>query len=130
MGSAMQKADGVDAGVGERHAQDRSPDSSPDVTFFRFVPECRLPMRGDRSAAGTMPMRAFRHCEAMTSASAFGWYIFPPMTFSLLWDGGTDILCKFKDQDAWFPLSKIQFPGFAERFDAVAPTDIKSFSPS
>ena len=30
----------------------------PIVTFFRFVPECRLPMRADRSAAGTMPTRS------------------------------------------------------------------------
>jgi hypothetical protein len=110
MGSAMQKADGVDAGVGERHAQHSSPDSSPDVTFFRFVPECRLPIRADRAAAGTMPTRAFRHCEAMTSASAFGWYVFPPITFSLMWDGGSDIFWTFKSQDAWFPLRKVQFP--------------------
>ena len=45
-------------------------------------------MRADRAAAGTMPTRAFRYCEAMTSASAFGRYVFPPITFSLMWDGG------------------------------------------
>ena len=125
MGSAMQKADGVDAGVGERHAQDRSPDSSPDVTFFRFVPECRLPMRADRAAAGTMPTRAFRHCEAMTSASAFGWYVFPPITFSLMWDGGSDIFWTFKGEDAWFPLRKVQFPNFADYFDRTAPAEMQ-----
>jgi hypothetical protein len=41
----------------------------PIVTFFRFVPEARVPMRADRAAAGTMPTRAFRYCEAMTSAA-------------------------------------------------------------
>ena len=121
----MQDLASIGAGMDQQLDRD-----DPIVTFYRFVPESRPPMRGDRSAAGTMPMRAYRHCEAMTSASAFGWYIFPPITFSLLWDGGTEILCRFKGQDAWFPLSKIQFPGFAERFDAAAPADIKSFSPS
>jgi len=103
---------------------------APIVTFYRFVPQCRLPMRADRAAAGTMPTRAFRYCEAMTSASAFGWYVFPPITFSLMWDGGCDILWTFKGEDAWFPLRKVQFPGFAAHFDAIAPAELKSFSPS
>jgi hypothetical protein len=102
----------------------------PIATFFRLVPGCRLPMRADRAAAGTMPTRAFRYCEAMTSASAFGWYVFPPITFSLIWDGGSDIFWTYKGQDAWFPLRKVQFPGFSEHFDKIAPADVRSFSPS
>jgi hypothetical protein len=101
----------------------------PIVTFFRFVPECRLPMRADRSAAGTMPTRAFRYCEAMTSASAFGWYAFPPTTFSLMWDGGSEILWTYKGEESWFPLRTVQFPGFAKYFDKVAPAGVKGFSP-
>jgi Family of unknown function (DUF6065) len=124
-GQAMHDVETVAAGVGESREQD-----PPIVTFFRFVPECRLPMRADRAAAGTMPTRAFRHCEAMTSASAFGWYVFPPITFSLMWDGGSEIFWTFKGEDAWFPLRKVQFPGFAEYFDNTAPEDVKSFSPS
>ena len=113
------------AGAGEQLKHD-----DPIVTFFRFVPEARMPMRADRAAAGTMPTRAFRHCEAMTSASAFGWYVFPPITFSLMWDGGSEIFWTFKGEDAWFPLRKAQFPGFADYFDERAPADLKSFSPS
>jgi Family of unknown function (DUF6065) len=101
----------------------------PLATFFRLVPECPLPMRADRAAAGTMPTRAYRYCEAMTSASAFGWYVFPPMTFSLMWDGGTDMLWTFQGQDAWYPLKTVQFPGFADCFDKIAPADAKGFSP-
>lgn len=100
------------------------------ITFFRFVPQCRSPMRADRAAAGTMPTRAFRYCEAMTSASAFGWYVFPPITFSLMWDGGSEIFWTYKGEHAWFPLRKVQFPGFAEHFDKAAPVDMKGFSPS
>jgi hypothetical protein len=101
----------------------------PLASFFRLIPQCRLPMRADRAAAGTMPTRAFRYCEAMTSAAAFGWYVFPPMTFSLMWDGGSQIFWTFKGEDSWFPLSKAQFPGFAEHFDNNVPEDVKGFSP-
>ena len=40
--------------------------SPPLVTFYRFIPDCRMPQRADSSAAGSMPTRAFRYCEAMT----------------------------------------------------------------
>ena len=112
-------------------AIDRQVESeTPLATFFRLVPQCRLPMRADRAAAGTMPTRAYRYCEAMTSASAFGWYVFPPITFSLMWDGGSDILWTYKGQDAWFPLRKAQFPGFAEYYDKISPPEMQGFSPS
>jgi len=106
----------------------RTPDG-PGLTFFRLVPGCRLPQRADRSAAGTMPTRAFRYCEALTAASAFGWYLFPPIGFSLMWDGGSDVLWTYQGADAWFPLKVAQFPNFAEEFDRLAPTEFKGFSP-
>jgi Family of unknown function (DUF6065) len=100
-----------------------------DVTFFRFVPGCRLPQRADRSAAGTMPTRAFRYCEALTSASAFGWYLFPPISFSLMWDGGSDVIWTYEGADAWFPLKVAQFPNFADHFDEAAAPEFRGFSP-
>ena len=36
------------------------------IKFYRFIPGARAPQRADRSAAGSMPTRAFRYCEAMT----------------------------------------------------------------
>ena len=101
----------------------------PDVAFFRLVPRCRLPQRADRSAAGTMPTRAFRYCEALTSASAFGWYLFPPITFSLMWDGGSDVIWTYQGADAWFPLKVAQFPNFSDHFDRAAPPEFSGFSP-
>jgi Family of unknown function (DUF6065) len=128
---AMQNETGIAVGSGEQGERaDRLEHPDPIVSFFRFVPECPLPMRADRAAAGTMPTRAFRYCEAMTSASAFGWYVFPPITFSLMWDGGSEIFWTYKGEDAWFPLRKVQFPGFADRFDKAAPAALRGFSPS
>ena len=103
--------------------------SPPLVTFYRFIPECRMPQRADSSAAGSLPTRAFRYCEAIRMASAFGWYVFPPIRVSFMWDGGTDITWTYDGADDWYPLKTAQFPGFAEQFDAAAPDDIKGFSP-
>jgi hypothetical protein len=89
----------------------------------------RLLQRADSSAAGSLPTRAFRYCEAIRMASAFGWYVFPPIRVSFMWDGGTDITWTYDGADDWYPLKTAQFPGFAEQFDAVAPDDIKGFSP-
>jgi hypothetical protein len=85
-------------------------------------------MRADRSALGIIPTAAFQYCEALTSASAFGWYVFPPMTFYLQWDG-TDVIWSHDESDTWFPLTMEHFPDFAEHFDRAAPDDIKGFAP-
>jgi hypothetical protein len=100
----------------------------PLATFFRLIPTARLPQRADRSAAGTLPTRAFRFCEALTSASAFGWYLFPPIGFTLMWDG-TDVVWTYDGAEDWYPLQAAQFPDFADYFDNTAPKDIQGFSP-
>lgn len=102
--------------------------AEPIITFYRAIPESFEPMRADRSALGVIPTAAFQYCEALTSASAFGWYAFAPMTFYLQWDG-TDVLWTHDDTDTWFPLTMEHFPNFAEYFDRLAPDDIKGFAP-
>jgi hypothetical protein len=101
---------------------------SPLATFYRFIPGCREPQRADRAAAGTLPTRGFRFCEALTSASAFGWYVFPPISFSLIWDG-SEVLWTYEGAGDWHALKTAQFPGFASRFDEVVSPDLKGFSP-
>ncbi len=98
------------------------------ITFHRFLPEARLPMRADRSAAGSLPTRAFRYCEPATSAAAFGYYIFPPTNFTLVWDGH-NVTWSFQGAGQWLPLTAVQFPGFRAQFDAAAPPEIQEFSP-
>jgi hypothetical protein len=99
------------------------------VSFHRLIPSARMPQRADRSAAGSLPTRAFRYCEAATSAAAYGYYLFPPIGFSVQWDGH-DIMWTFEGAGDWFPLnSAVQFPGFRDYFDANAPDEIKEFSP-
>ena len=109
-------------------AGDRAPTKAPLVVFHRFVPSARLPQRADRSAAGSLPTRAFRYCEPATTASAFGYYVFPPMGFSVQWDGH-EVMWTFDGAADWFPLKSTQVPGFQQTFDAVAPEECRAFAP-
>jgi uncharacterized protein DUF6065 len=115
--------------TGKKPALKQNKTAEPFIRFYKFIPSARDPQRADRSAAGAIPLRAYRHCEAMTSASAFGWYIFPPMTFSLMWDGRLEVLWTYEGADGWFPLKRAQFPDFAKQFDEVAPPDVRGYSP-
>ena len=36
--------------------------------FYRLIPDAPLPRRADRSADGTLPVNAYRYCEAIASA--------------------------------------------------------------
>ncbi|GAC1343500.1 MAG: hypothetical protein NVSMB18_19440 [Acetobacteraceae bacterium] len=102
--------------------------TAPLVRFHRLIDRARAPQRADRAAGGTLPTRAFRYCEAVTTASAFGWYVFPPITFSLHWDG-EDIAWSYSGAEEWYPLKTAQFPGFSAEFDQAAPERIRGYAP-
>jgi hypothetical protein len=106
--------------------------TTPLVIFHRLIEDGRPPERADRSALGTLPTRAYRYCEAVAAASGFGWYLFPPTTLSLLWDGASGHVrwtCAALG-GAWLALDDaVQFPGFATRFDEAAPPEMRGFSP-
>jgi hypothetical protein len=101
---------------------------SPVVTFYRAVPGCRAPIRADSSVLGTLPSRGFQYCEALRAASSFGWYVFPPIDFTLQWDG-SEIIWTYRGAKAWYPLQSAQFPGFQARFDRAAPKRLRGFAP-
>ena len=108
--------------------------SSPDgplAQFFQLVPGGLPPRRADKSVGGVIPARALRYCEAITSASGFGWYVFLPMNFKVVWDG-TDMLWTYPGVDVWLPLTRdaVQYPGFREHFDRHAPPEARGFSPT
>jgi hypothetical protein len=96
--------------------------------FYRLIPGIPEPRRADRSADGTMPMRAYRYCEAMTTASAFGWYFYPPINFRL-WMEGNEVFWTYEGADGSYPLGAAQFPGFRQFFENNAPTAVKEWAP-
>lgn len=104
--------------------------SPPVVTFYRLVEDAPAPRRADRSGLGSLPTRAYRHCDAVTTAAGFGWHIHPAIGFELLWDGETVF---WRAEPAglpdWMPLDAAQYPDFAERFDAAAPEEVRGYAP-
>jgi len=101
---------------------------NPAVTFYGAIPGCRAPMRADPSVLGTLPSRGFQYCEALRAASSFGWYVFPPIDFTLQWDG-SQILWTYRGAEAWYPLTSAQFPGYSAVFDRAAPKRLRGFAP-
>src|SRR6202167_3785298 len=104
--------------------------NGPLVEFFQLVSSSRPPRRADRSVGGVIPARALRYCEAITSASGFGWYVFLPLSFKVVWDGH-DMLWTYPGVDEWLPLTRdaVQYPGFSQQFDESAPADVRGFCP-
>ena len=120
----MQHTVKTDAASNEQFDQ-----GAPIASFYRFVPECRLPMRADRAAAGTMPTRAFRYCEAITSASAFGWYVVP--SHYLQSDVGRGLRDPLDVQRSGCLVSarKSTVSGFRRSLRQDRPAEFKGFSP-
>lgn len=102
---------------------------TPVARFYRVIERARPPQRADRSALGTLPTRAYRYCEAVRTAAAFGWYVFAPLDLRLVWDGG-DIFWHYEGAPDWLPLQPAaQAPGQSARFDALAPAHLRGCCP-
>lgn len=96
--------------------------------FYRLIPSAPEPRRADRSANGTLPVNAYRYCEPVASASAFGWYLYPPISFQLIWDG-TEIAWTYAGAEDWMPLRGAQYPGFLDTFANLAPDACRDLAP-
>ena len=110
-----------------------APASPGTVEFVKLIPDGLDPKRADRTAAGHLPGRAMRYCDAITSAAGYGYWLFPPIDLQLLWDG-EEIVWSYGDEADWLPLSDtasgaVQFPGFEAAFDAAAPEVLHGYSP-
>jgi hypothetical protein len=103
--------------------------AEPIVRFHQMTRRGRAPMRADRTACGTLPIRAVRYCEAVTSATAFGWWLFAPIDLEVMWDG-TEVFWRCDEAPEWMPLMpSAQLPDYAAEFDAAAPIGLKGYSP-
>ncbi len=103
------------------------------VEFVRMIPHARQPKRAERSGAGYVPSRAMRYCDALTSATGYGYWVFPPMDVRLIWDG-EQVFWSYGEDETWMPLSgtdsgSVQFPDYAGVFDDQAPSPLRGYSP-
>jgi hypothetical protein len=106
-----------------------STQTDPIVRFHQLTSVGRVPIRADRSAMGTLPVRAVRYCEAVTSATAFGWWVFCPIDMEIQWDGA-DVFWRCNDLPEWMPLQpSAQFPDYEAAFDREAPEALQGCSP-
>jgi hypothetical protein len=97
--------------------------------FYRLIPDAPAPQRADPSALGTMTVAAYQYCEAMRTASAFGWQFRPPMNFSLLLDDD-ELFWTPEGEDGLYPINAgVQFPNFLEVFNRVAPPELMDLAP-
>jgi hypothetical protein len=97
------------------------------VKFHRTFPAAISPMRADESALGTLPTAAYQYCEAVRTASSFGWYVFPPTDIRLAWDGAEAL---YETGGEWRPLTSVHLgDGFLDLWDAHAPADLKGRAP-
>jgi hypothetical protein len=104
----------------------------PIVEFYKLIQDGRPPKRADRSAAGYLPSRAMRYCDALSSATGYGYWVFPATDLQFIWDGER-ISWAYGANDEWLPLSEtasgaVQFPDFEEQFDAAAPEEMRGLS--
>jgi hypothetical protein len=97
------------------------------VQFYRIVPEAIPPMPADASALGTLPFAAYQYCEAIRTASSFGWYIFPMDDIHLRWDGAE---ARYSDGGEWQFLDSLSLAGDSlERWNRYAPDNLKDRPP-
>ena len=78
----------------------------------------QLPARCRHERSGTVDLPPV--------ASGFGYYVFPPISFSLQWDG-RDVMWTWEGAGTWLPLKSAQFPNFRDLFDQVAPEEIREY---
>lgn len=97
------------------------------VEFVRACPAALAPLKADPSALGTLPTVAFQYCEAVRTASSYGWYVFPPADIVLRWDGN-DVF--YAADDEWIELKAIHLDQESvDYWDNHAPEDMKGYAP-
>ncbi|MEM8569269.1 MAG: DUF6065 family protein [Pseudomonadota bacterium] len=98
------------------------------VVFSRAYGKALDPMPADRAALGMIPISAFQYCEAMRAASSLGWYVFPPKTISLMFDGREVFIA---DDGQWRTFTHEPLEdSFQESWDSAAPKPLHGHAPS
>jgi hypothetical protein len=96
--------------------------------FYRLIEGAPKPEPADRSAFGTLPVVAYSYCEPVAAASAWGWYIFPPLNFALVWDG-REIAWAYEGSSGWDPVRAVPYPDFTATFARIAPDHVSDTPP-
>jgi hypothetical protein len=79
-------------------------------SFYSCLPDVAAPQAADPSLFGSAPFRAVTHCEPFRAATGYGWYLYPPLSFHVRWDGGSFSWMP-EGTKRWLPL--VNLPGRA-----------------
>lgn len=63
----------------------RLPLTGPEMTFYHFYPDGPMPVPAREILRDLLPAKAVKRCPPVTSASSFGWLLFPPSSFAVRW---------------------------------------------
>ena len=96
------------------------------IKFYKAYPHAIPVMRAERSALGTIPAKAYKYCEALCSASAFGWYVFPPTDIRLFFDG-VDVYVDLENE--WCKLTSMHLPDVDNWWDSHCPEELRGMAP-
>lgn len=95
--------------------------SEPLVSFYSLAEGTPDITPADPTLGGTIPVRASRHCEPLLAANGFGWYVYPPLNFALLFDGEQFKWRPEGERDWRLLIGGASLPGFAEAFSNAVP---------
>ncbi len=90
------------------------------IRFLRFADDAVEPRPADAELSGAVSLRARRFCSPFLAASSLGWFVYPPIDFSLVWTG-SEFYWRPNGDPHWVVCERVYLPGFVERFQSVAP---------
>jgi hypothetical protein len=116
--------------------------SEPLIEFWQVVPvpDGQLPVRADRYGRGTMPAAALQRCEPSALSASGGYFIFPPVTFSVMHNSlSKSIFYSVADRSdkigRWTKLHKPLMPyhidpKFVEHWQQNVPQELVEYPPA
>lgn len=99
------------------------------MNFYKLISTAPDIQKADGSLLGSIPLRAKQYCEALSAASRLGWYVYPPISFSLLWTGD-EVAIQLQDTEEWISLDRFFLEDFVSDYLNYAPDSCKDFYPS
>jgi hypothetical protein len=98
------------------------------IKFFKAYDDVPDPKAALDNLSGEIPLRAYQHCEPFLAANRIGYLLYPPIDFSLVWNGA-EIYVQIDGVDELLILDKLFLPDFADDWIENAPADLVETMP-
>jgi hypothetical protein len=99
------------------------------MRIFKGWPETPDPTKPKDDIRGEIPARALKFCEPFLAANRAGWLLYPPVDFTLQWNGA-EIFVNFPDViEETILLDRLFIPDFHEYWKKNAPAEAVEVMP-